>query len=69
MKIIMKVIPRPIPCAVSGCKGKIVWMKQNPISVCGLCYECQAGWTLLLTQGPTVRDQGPGIRDQGSTKN
>ena len=49
----MEVIARSIPCAVSGCKGKIVWEKQNPRSVCGHCDECQAGWTLLLTQGPT----------------
>ena len=48
----MEVIARSIPCAVSGCKGKIVWEKQNPRSVCGYCDECQAGWTLLLTQGP-----------------
>ena len=55
MKVSMKVIviARPIRCAVSGCKGKIVWEKQNPISVSGHCDECQAGWTLLLTQGPT----------------
>ena len=49
----MKVIARSILCMVPGCKDKIVWEKQNLISMCGYCDECQASWTLLLTRGPT----------------